>query len=418
MIPFGFIQVTVQTGGVPQRGNPGQQIVQIVGSIPCQTLYIPKACSLPMLRSLRCASRYTLVCVVVILKESYRVNRRFNSICLLPLYQAFNYLEPPVADRDIAGEILTRYGSYFRTVRVSTKLWRRSSWEKIKHLLLPLLTERVTSLGIYFDDEGKSSRLSPRALINDVMNVLQAGRVKSFGIYSNSAFSSNLDDFTPAGASALLQQITLCPSLSQLNSLEIATERMDESLYDALRTQIGKLRSLTIRSAFQEDLEPVWSIARREKWLSCHNLTTLQLVQCAGVATPHVPYVIQSFPSLRTLILASCGGRGVPWVPQREKGWSFTKDSVWQDRPPLEMFHLERVFYWEISTLGVIHTSKLIIADVIEGKLIDSFRDEELFPHLRTLKIEHQDIDPDLEVICAKRGIILEPDALRLLHDD
>jgi hypothetical protein len=355
---------------------------------------------------------------VVILKERYRVNRNFNSICLLPLYQVFNYVEPPVEDRDFAGEILTRYGSYFRTVRVSAKLWKCSSWEKVKDLLLPLLTERVTSLGIYFDYEGNSARLDQSALINDVVNILQAGRIKSFGIYSNSAFPPRLDTITSAGASALLEQTTLSGSLSQLNSLEIATARMDESLYEALRTRIGKLHSLTIRAAFQENLEPLWSITQRERWLSCHNLTTLQLVQCVGVATPQVPYILQSFPSLRTLFLASCGGVEVAEAPQREQGWSFAKDSAWQDRLPLETFHLERVFHWEISILGAIHTSKLIVAAVIKGKLIDSFRDEELFPHLRILKIEYQDIDPDLEVICAKRGITLEPDALCLLPDD
>jgi hypothetical protein len=269
------------------------------------------------------------------------------------------------------------------------------------------------ALGVYFnfDDEVES-----REFNNEIVRALDKGHITSFGIYSITAFTKYPDDTPPLGASSLLQQITIAtPVLNHLKSLDIVMEGMNEEVYDAFRTQIGQLGSLTVRAAFHADLGQLWDMGQRDKWFTCNNLTSLRLIQCVAASAPHIPYILQFFPLLRTLTLISCGDDEDTEPPQREKGWSFTTDSLWRGREPLESIHLEHLFGWEIAALGVIHTRELTIATVIEGDVINPFRDEELYPCLWILRTEGRSITSDLEEICARRGIVVESNARPLL---
>jgi hypothetical protein len=192
-------------------------------------------------------------------------------------------------------------------------------------------------------------------------------------------------------------------------------EGMNEEPYDAFRTQIGQLGSLTVRAAIPANLGQLWDMRQRDKWFTCNSL---QLIQCEAAFSPHIPYILQFFPSLRVLTLISCGGREDTEPPQREKGWSFMTDSLWRGRAPLESFHLEQFFGWEIAVLGVIHTLQFTITAVIAGDIINHFQDEELYPCLRILRTEGRYITSDLEEICARRGIVLESNAQPLLFHE
>lgn len=286
--------------------------------------------------------------------------------------------------------------------------------QKLYQALFPFLTERVTALGVYFDF--LDNDLESSDFNNEIVRALDRGHITSFGIYSTSAFSTFPSSTPPLGASSLLQRITIVtPVLSRLKSLDIVMEGMNEGPYDAFRTQIGQLGSLTIRAAFHGDLGQLWDIRQRDKWFTCNNLTTLQLIQCVAASAPHIPYILQFFPLLQNLTLVSCGDEDDIETPQHEQGWSFTTDSLWQGRAPLESFHLEHVFGWEIATLGAIHTRQLTIAVVVEGNIINHFRDEEVYPYLRTLRTEGRYITSGLEETCARRGIVLESNAQPLL---
>jgi hypothetical protein len=281
--------------------------------------------------------------------------------------------------------------------------------------LFPFLTERVTALGVYFDF---TTTLNQEVFNNEIVRVLDKGHITSFGIYSAAAFSSFPSSDPPLGASSLLQQITnATPVLSCLKSLDIVMEKMNEGPYDAFRTQIGQLGSLTVRAAFHTGLGQLWDIMQRDKWSTCNNLTNLQLIQCVAASAPHIPYILQFFPLLRALTLVSCGDGEDTEPPQREKGWSFTEDSLWQGRTPLESFHLEHVYGWEIAALGVIHTRQLTIAAAVEDD-VNPFRNEELYPCLLLLRTEGQYITSDLEDICARRGVMLESNAQPLLFHE
>jgi hypothetical protein len=301
-------------------------------------------------------------------------------------------------------------------VRIRADLSEYPSWEKTFYLLFPAVIKHVTALGVYFDDLGSFSTSHLGTFIEEIIKAVKLGHISSFGVYCTSALSRGKQRGTPEGASTLLEQVTtLDPMLSRLRSLDIAVHGMDERLYDALRAQIGKLHSLTIRKALHEDLEPMGGVEQRDRWFKCYNLTSLQLIQCTGASTQHVLYMLQFFPSLRNLVLVSCGGLAQAIFPRRERGWSLRK-SLWQDRTPLETFHLERVFAWEILDFGVIHTRILTVADILEG-LFNPCGDEEIYPHLRTLRINALYLNPDLEAMCKKRGIAIESIARSLKFD-
>jgi hypothetical protein len=322
------------------------------------------------------------------------------------LYNVVNFLGR--RDESVTAEVLSLYHRHFRTVRIIAR-----PLGKVYKTLIPLLTERVTALGVYFDlDHG----VEINGFINEITGLLGTGRVTSLGIYSASAFTRFPDSIPPFGASSLLQQVAVVtPVLHRLKSLDIVVERMDEGPYDAFRTQIGQLTSLTVRAAFNGDLGQLWDMKQRDKWFTCNNITSLQLIQCVAASAPHIPYILQFFPLLRTLTLVSCGDDEDIEPLQREKGWSFTNDSLWRGRAPLESFHLEHVFGWELTALGAIHTRQLTIAVLVEEDIVNPFRDEEIYSCLRILRTEGRYITSDLEGICARRGIVLESNARPLL---
>lgn len=280
----------------------------------------------------------------------------------------------------------------------------------------------VTSLGVYYQDATEKWA----EFNNTVMKALESGRISAFGVYSAASFSVYLQRVAPSGATALLQSVTDANLLEQFISLDIVLETLEEEMYDRIRSQIGNVCSFTVRGAFRRWLGQIGDINQDKKWQPGQNLTNLQLIHCPNAYAPHIPQVLLFFPSLKTLFVAGCG-EGNDRVPDiRAAGWSFKVDAAWGKRAPLETVRIECVANWEIIAMGTIHTRNLIITAIVGGSLSESFKDEEIFPHLRTLQTElkYKELPPPpteteseeetqpppiphIDKVCAKRGIVV-----------
>jgi hypothetical protein len=357
-----------------------------------------------------------------------RASREFDEICRSFLYHDLNLVNRDHCDQQIASEVIERYHVHIRTVRVSVE--QSSVAKDIWELLVPHLSERVTSLGIYH--QGSLATVTD---FNDaVITALNSGRITSFGIYSASSFSIYLQHRAPETATALLERVMQTEStIRQFTSLDIVLDSISMANYNALRNQLGNLRSLTIRGALRPELGQIWEIEQQGRWFPSCNLTKLQLIHCQGAYAPHIPHIVQLFPALKTLFIAGCGDSTDVKPTKREQGWSVRKDALWRRRTPLESIRLECMDAWEIAALGAIHTEELIVTALDGGTITDAFEDKEIYPHLRLLRTElqYQDIPsedaggndqippsslaPTLPQICGERGIVIRYDVEALM---
>jgi hypothetical protein len=364
--------------------------------------------------------------------QNFRASREFNEICSSFLYCDFNLVNSDHCDQQIAMEIIQRYHGHIRTVRISVE--QSSAAKDVWELLVPHLRERVTSLGVYYH-RSQSAELAN--FNNAVITALNSGRITSFGIYSISSLSILLRNRAPERAIALLEGVMQTEgTMKQFISLDIVLDSMTTAAYDALRNQLGNLRSLTIRGALRRQLGQIWGIEQRGRWFPSLNLTKLQLIHCPSAYAPHIPHVVQLFPALKTLFIAGCGNSADVIPTKREEGWSVRKDALWGRRAPLESIRLECMAAWEVAALGAIHTEELIITALNGGKIIDAFEDKELYPRLKLLRTEpqykdlpstpsedaggdgqkpHSSLAPTLSQICKERGIILKYDVEALM---
>ncbi|KIM24319.1 hypothetical protein M408DRAFT_46560, partial [Serendipita vermifera MAFF 305830] len=314
---------------------------------------------------------------------SPRVNRNFEQLCRSALYHDLNLVSDNVTNDPIIVEVVTRYQRYIRTVRITAEYSEQN--KEVFDLVSSLLIDGVASLGVYYQNTTKEWI----EFNNTMIRALESGRVSSFGVYSTVCFSEYLQYAAPSGATALLQSVTDANILEQFNCVDIVIERLEEAVYDRIRSQIGNISSFTVRGPFRRWLGQIWDINQYNKWYPGQSLTNLQLIHCPNAYAPHIPPVLLFFPSLKTLFVAGCGYTGDIIPDQRTAGWSFKDDAVWGKRAPLETIRVECVASWEIIALGAIHTRNLIIAAITEGgSLSESFRDEEIFPQLQTLQTE------------------------------
>jgi hypothetical protein len=364
-----------------------------------------------------------------------RASREFDEICRSFLYHDFNLVNGDHCDQQIASEIIERYHGHIRTVRISVE--QSSSAKEVWELLVPHLSERVTSLGIYHQSFLTTVTAELVNFNNAVITALNSGRITSFGIYSASSFSIYLQHRAPETATALLESaIQTEGTIRRCTSLDIVLDSISMANYNALRNQLGNLRSLTIRGALRPELGQVWEIEQQGRWFPSCNLTKLQLIHCQSAYAPHIPHIVQLFPALKTLFIAGCGDTTDVKLTKREQGWSVRKDALWRRRAPLESIRLECMDAWEIAALGAIHTEELIITALDGGTITDAFEDKEIYPHLRLLRTELQYKDlpsipsedaggndqippsrlaPTLPQICGERGIVIRYDVEALM---
>jgi hypothetical protein len=295
---------------------------------------------------------------------------------------------------------LTKYAHQVRTIR----FWLGQSSEEAVKLSIQALEacKEVTSLAFYFEGIPTENEASSQVgFVNAIIAQLEIGSISRVGIYDTLIFENSHSPHTPGiGISTLLKGILSTPKIAQrLETLEVSIPEMASDTYHSLHTNLTNLRTLTLRRCV-DDLQKLWPPNQQTQWPSCQRLTHLKLIDCEGAYADRVPPVVKLFPSLETLVIYACGGDSdQKYSFRRQKGWSSGQDELCNKRASLKLLRVEHMLDWEILALGTIPVETLIITCVIPSHVPDVFiKDPELFPGLKTLRLDLPDLAQQLTV--------------------
>ena len=253
--------------------------------------------------------------------------------------------------------------------------------------LLPL-TPRLLSLHLYTGSENEGCLLSSEYL-DTLHGSIPWKTLQSFGAYSTMLpFTESAPPLVSETANGILTRLTRMQSHERrsLRRLDIVNGTIAEEVFDSVRSQFTTLESLTIRGSLRDDGK-IWD--NDQKWNPNHNLTCLQLIDCSGVYSAHVPKFLRLFPSLKKLLISGCGNWGDDIPPARAEGWSRQPDALHRQPPHLDEFHIEHMVTWEILAMGEISSRTVIATGLPEGDIYAPFKaDPEIFPGLRHLKLD------------------------------
>ena len=294
-------------------------------------------------------------------------------------------------------------------------------------------TQNLASLAVYYH-----FGTAQMALIKDsLLSLLVIGKLSTLGFYSYPLLQNptghDEENGKVAGLIELLDTIALYePARRSIRVLDVVADHIPTRTFDFIRSKFTSLTSLTLRRVVRAPwyLNRIWDVDERPKWRSYPNLTRLQLSHLQPGHATHIPQLVRLFTALKELTVSACG-RLDNFVPQlRPSGWSRLPDALCNSHSTLTMIHMEHMDDWEISELGVIPTTTLMVTTVKRHHLLVPFRqDSEIFPGLRTLRLaplptsgdyeleelgEDNAVDgkPSMQAICSARGIELRRDAI------
>jgi hypothetical protein len=359
-----------------------------------------------------------------------RTSRNFNNLCIPFLFHDLNLLDNAMDSTTI--QAVAPYTSYIRTIRLLIDPPKSQNPDSCLRYdeLSTLISQcrNTTSLALYYNNY--SSHL--QQFESSLLDIIRLGKIKSLGIYSNMVLRVVYGSWTWNGCvaqmiSRFLETALDLPEMKRsLTELDIVMEKISGELYARLRPFVVHLKALTIRRAFRVSYGRIWEPFRSMQWSPSVRLQRLNLIDCSNAYAPHIPELVGHFKSLRYLVVSTCGDETDLEIGSRVKGWSHSSDALCKNHIPLEEFHIEHMYEWEMSAMATIPTKKLITSRVENGQLIDVFlKDREVFPGLQFLSIEsnwtpEDDIvaqeaqKKDLERMCRERSVVLSLDATHI----
>lgn len=124
-------------------------------------------------------------------------------------------------------------------------------------------------------------------------------------------------------------------------------------------------------------------------WAAYSNLMSLRLIGCGNVCPIHVPELVRHFDSLEHLIVSECHDNSGRVIDHRTQGWSTLSDRWWSQCKPLTFMQIEHLYDWEVLAMGTIPTTELTSVRLRFTRTFPIFKqDEEIFPHLKVLRLE------------------------------
>ncbi|PVF99528.1 hypothetical protein CPB86DRAFT_703109 [Serendipita vermifera] len=356
-----------------------------------------------------------------------RSNRDFNNLCIPYLFHDLNLLDNSMDASSI--QIVSPYASHVKSIRVLLDPPHSEDSDSAnRHEELSALIVRchnATSLALYYNEFSSSVGQIGQSIVD----LMRLGKIRSFGIYSNMVLRVVYGSWTwneklAGKISRFLETLFDLPETrASLRELDIVMEKTSKELYGQLRPLVTDLQALTIRRAFRISFGRIWEPFNCIQWSPSTQLQRLNLIDCSNAYAPHIPELVGHFKSLQCLIVSTCGDETDLQILPRTHGWSHSPGALCKHHIPLEMFHVEHMYEWEINAMGTIPTRKLISSRVEIRQLIDVFlKDKEVFPGLQYLSIENnwtpiddkKSQEEELQKICRERSILLDWNATRI----
>lgn len=285
------------------------------------------------------------------------------------------------------------------------------------------------------------------------MDRVQHGDLVRLGVYSKYVIGRNFnpsfgfDVFTNSPALTLLHNIAGHKTAAKtLKLLEVHTDALLPVTYDRIRQNLTSLRKLSFRRCLWIDqpriiltgspfivngpdglsslfLHPthltfprIAAPNEQPKWAPNHNLTTLTFYDCQVVHSGMVLWLVEHFPGLKEVSIATCGhdsdlqipGPPVPKergesgqtdtydndlsqnpsflqgsIPLSKPSWAPPNHQVFfpsspygshQPRKPLDVLRVEHACLWELWALSHVPTKELYVTNVAEKILIQVFQ--------------------------------------------
>ncbi|KIM23472.1 hypothetical protein M408DRAFT_27818 [Serendipita vermifera MAFF 305830] len=367
------------------------------------------------------------------LKALRSTNRFFAEVCRPFLYQELNLIldMTPGKWKRARDHFIIPQWSYIHVISVYLDppypLMDNRFERQAKNIDF-LLTEcqNLTTLALYYRHPDPCLDIIKDSLISSIVN----GRLSSLGFYSDRLLRDSEDRGSTIvhGLGDLLDALVEDPGVQKrLRVLDIVTEHVPTHTFDAIRSKLTNLTSLTLRRSIGAPwfLHRVWDLDQRPRWANLAGLTRLQLGNFEPGHAAHIPPLVGHFTQLKELLISACGNETFQTV-LRPQGWSTQPDALCKKRQPLTSFFIEHMDDYELYELGLIPTTTLIVTTVKRHHLLVNLRrDPEIFPGIKVLRLAHippsfkrglEDGDDtsgekELQKICDGRGIEIRRDA-------
>jgi hypothetical protein len=326
------------------------------------------------------------------------MNRRLNNLCIPFLFHDLNLLDNSNQNNTVAP--ITPYTSHVKCIRLlldpsCSKDLDEADYRQYEEEISMILQQcnNATSLALYYNESSSPVKQVGQGIIN----LMRQGNIRNFGIYSNMVIrvtygSYAWDSLQSVDISRLLDEIFAISEVkSSLKNLDIVMETIPSDLYIQVRSLVNDLTSLTVRRAFRISNGHIWDPYQGARWSPSSQLQRLNLIDCSNAYAADIPELVDHFKALRYLIVSTCGDESDPIPETRPKGWSRSPDALCNRRTPLDEFHFERLYEWEIVVVGTIPTKRLMISSSDKKDLISVLeKDKEVFPGLEYIGIAEE----------------------------
>jgi hypothetical protein len=328
-----------------------------------------------------------------------------------------------------------QYGEHINMIRASLILNGDGS-DELRLARILSFCGNVQTLGLYYARNSMySPSFTPTALTTEILSSIQTKRLQYIGFYSEMSYAHPQSKIN-SNDQNLFYEIAKSDQAKLIKKLDVYFDSIPSEVYALLRTQFTGLDALAVRETFARAIGPIWVEGCKDPfWGAYSNLTSLKMIGWHNVYPPLIAELICHFPAIEHLTISACGDPSPAVSHGRSKFWSSQSNGWWNQRKPLKSMHMEHMVEWEMLVMGTIPVLEMTAVGLRAAHLAKAFiEDNEIFPHLRLLRKEsserwehllgegalkaEQELDPELQRICDKRGIALRRDGAWLVHAD